>query len=174
MNKFIYKKDQNYTDHWEFCNQNKYPFITINNIDNGFSELFFDITNISNKLEDLCKTSNLYDIFWYVKNNVKNNTITVPSKLIDKFSNSGEDLKIVEYIVKCYDEKVELSILDYIKLLDITVLNFEIRKTTINIEKLRQMDQSNEAVISNLNFNVEKLMELNRNLKNIEKGVHHE
>ena len=36
------------------------------------------------------------------------------------------------------------------------------------------MDQSNEAVISNLNFNVEKLMELNRNLKNIEKGVHHE
>ena len=53
MNKFIYKKDQNYTDHWEFCNQNKYPFITINNIDNGFSELFFDITNISIKLEDI-------------------------------------------------------------------------------------------------------------------------
>jgi len=27
MNKFIYKKDQNFTNHWEFCNQNKYPFI---------------------------------------------------------------------------------------------------------------------------------------------------
>jgi len=80
----------------------------------------------------------------------------------------------VEYIVKCYDEKVELSILDYIKLLDITVLNFEIRKTTKNIETLRNMDRNNEDVISNLNFNVKKLMELNKKLKNIEKGVHHE
>ena len=68
MNKFIYKKDQNYTDHWEFCNQNKYPFITINNIDNGFSELFFDITNISNKLEDISNSikeiSSCYNNFW--------------------------------------------------------------------------------------------------------------
>ena len=80
----------------------------------------------------------------------------------------------MEYIVKCYDEKVELSILDYIKLLDITVLNFEIRKTTKNIETLRNMDRNNEDVISNLNFNVKKLMELNKKLKNIEKGVHHE
>ena len=53
MNKFIYKKDQNFTNHWEFCNQNKHPFITINNIDNVFSEIFFYLTNISNKLEDI-------------------------------------------------------------------------------------------------------------------------
>ena len=133
-----------------------------------------NVVDISNKLEDLCKTSNLYDIFWYVKNNVKNNTITVPSALIEKFKNNVDNLKIVEYIVKCYNEQIKLSTLDYIKLLDITILNYEIRKTTRNIEKLRQMDKNNEAVISNLNFNVEKLMELNRNLKNIEKGVHHE
>ena len=55
-----------------------------------------------------------------------------------------------------------------------TVLNFEIRKTTKNIETLRNMDRNNEDVISNLNFNVKKLMELNKKLKNIEKGVHHE
>ena len=133
-----------------------------------------NILNISNKLQEFSKNSNLYDIFCYVKSNAENNTITVPSVLIDEFKNSIDNLKIVEYIVKCYNEKIKLSILDYIKLLDITILNFEIRKTTINIEKLRQMDQSNEAVISNLNFNVEELMELNRNLKNIEKGVHHE
>lgn len=133
-----------------------------------------NILNISNKLQEFSKNSNLYDIFCYVKSNAENNTITVPSVLIDEFKNSIDNLKIVEYIVKCYNEKIKLSTLDYIKLLDITILNFEIRKTTINIEKLRQMDQSNEAVISNLNFNVEKLMELNRNLKNIEKGVHHE
>ena len=36
------------------------------------------------------------------------------------------------------------------------------------------MDRNNEDVISNLNFNVKKLMELNKKLKNIEKGVHHE
>lgn len=133
-----------------------------------------NVLNISNKLEDLSKFSNLYDIFCYVKTNAENNTITVPSILIDKFKNSVDNLKIVEYIVKCYNEKIKLSTLDYIKLLDITILNYEIRKTTRNIEKLRQMDKNNEAVISNLNFNVEKLMELNRNLKNIEKGVHHE
>ena len=132
------------------------------------------VLKISYKLEQLIKGTSLYNVFCYVKQNAENNTITVPSKLIDKFSNSGEDLKIVEYIVKCYDEKVELSILDYSKLLDITVLNFEIRKTTKNIETLRNMDRNNEDVISNLNFNVKKLMELNKKLKNIEKGVHHE
>lgn len=53
MNKFIYKNASDITRHWEFCNQNKYPFITINNIDRNFNEIFFDITNISNKLEDI-------------------------------------------------------------------------------------------------------------------------
>ncbi|MBF1299417.1 MAG: DNA primase [Parvimonas sp.] len=129
---------------------------------------------IISKLEKLSKNSDLFDIFCYVKNNAENNTITVPSALIDEFKNSINNLKIVEYIVKCYNEKIKLSTLDYNRLLDITILNFEIRKTTLNIEKLKQMDKTNEDVISNLNYNIEKLMELNRNLKNIEKGVHHE
>ena len=133
-----------------------------------------NVLKIINKLEELSKNSNLFEIFSYVKNNAENNTITVPSVLIDEFKNSIENLKIVEYIVKCYNEKIKLSTLDYNRLLDITILNFEIRKTTLNIEKLKQMDKTNEAVISNLNYNIEKLMELNRNLKNIEKGVHHE
>lgn len=53
MNKFIYKNAPDITSHWEFCNQNKYLFITINNIDRNFNEIFFDITNISNKLEEV-------------------------------------------------------------------------------------------------------------------------
>ena len=133
-----------------------------------------NVLKIINKLEELSKNSNLFEIFSYVKNNAENNTITVPSVLIDEFKNSIENLKIVEYIVKCYNEKIKLSALDYNRLLDITILNFEIRKITLNIEKLKQMDKTNESVISNLNYNIEKLMELNRNLKNIEKGVHHE
>jgi len=133
-----------------------------------------NVLKIINKLEELSKNSNLFEIFSYVKNNAENNTITVPSVLIDEFKNSIGNLKIVEYIVKCYNEKIKLSALDYNRLLDITILNFEIRKTTLNIEKLKQMDKTNESVISNLNYNIEKLMELNRNLKNIEKGVHHE
>ncbi|MBF1295714.1 MAG: DNA primase [Parvimonas sp.] len=133
-----------------------------------------NVLKIISKLEKLSKNSDLFDIFCYVKNNAENNTITVPSALIDKFKNSINNLKIVEYIVKCYNEKIKLSTLDYNRLLDITILNFEIRKTTLNIEKLKQMDKTNKDVISNLNYNIEKLMELNRNLKNIEKGVHHE
>lgn len=133
-----------------------------------------NVLKIISKLEKLSKNSDLFDIFCYVKNNVENNTITVPSALIDEFKNSINNLKIVEYIVKCYNEKIKLSTLDYNRLLDITILNFEIRKTTLNIQKLKQMDKTNKDVISNLNYNIEKLMELNRNLKNIEKGVHHE
>ena len=133
-----------------------------------------NVLKIISKLEKLSKNSNLFDIFCYVKNNAENNIITVPSALIDEFKNSINNLKIVEYIVKCYNEKIKLSTLDYNRLLDITILNFEIRKTTLNIEKLKQMDKTNEDVISNLNYNIKKLMELNRNLKNIEKGVHHE
>lgn len=133
-----------------------------------------NVLKIISKLEKLSKNSDLFDIFCYVKNNAENDTITVPSALIDEFKNSINNLKIVEYIVKCYNEKIKLSTLDYNRLLDITILNFEIRKTTLNIEKLKQMDKTNKYVISNLNYNIEKLMELNRNLKNIEKGVHHE
>lgn len=133
-----------------------------------------NVLKIISKLEKLSKNSDLFDIFCYVKNNAENNTITVPSGLIDEFKNSINKLKIVEYIVKCYNEKIKLSTLDYNRLLDITILNFEIRKTTLNIEKLKQMDKTNKDVVSNLNYNIEKLMELNRNLKNIEKGVHHE
>ena len=42
MNKFIYKNASDITSHWELCNQNKYPFITINNIDRNFNEIFFE------------------------------------------------------------------------------------------------------------------------------------
>ena len=46
--------------------------------------------------------------------------------------------------------------------------------TKEEFDYFRNMDRNNEDVISNLNFNVKKLMELNKKLKNIEKGVHHE
>ena len=131
-----------------------------------------NISNILPKLGKMSKYSGLYDIFSYVENNAKNNTITIPSMLIDKFKNSVEKLKIVDYIIKCYKEKINLSTLDYIKLLNISIINFEIRRVTQNIEKLKEMDKNNNDVVSNLNFNIEKLMELNRNLKSMEKGAH--
>lgn len=131
-----------------------------------------NISDILPKLGEMSKYSGLYDIFSYVENNAKNNTITIPSMLIDKFKNSVEKLKIVDYIIKCYKEKINLSTLDYVKLLNISIINFEIRRVTQNIEKLREMDKNNNDVVSNLNFNIEKLMELNRNLKSMEKGAH--
>ena len=133
-----------------------------------------NVLKICSKLEELIKGTGLNNIFYYVKKNAENNTVTVPSLMIKEFTNRQEDLKIVEYIIKCYEEKIELSVSDYLKLLEVTIINFEIRKTTNNIETLSSMDKNNEDVISNLSFNVEKLMELNKKLKNIEKGVHHE
>ena len=70
MNKFIYKNAPDITSHWEFCNQNKYPFIIINNIDRNFNEIFFDITNISNKLEEVSNSikeiSSCYNKFFLI------------------------------------------------------------------------------------------------------------
>lgn len=105
MNKFIYKKDQNYTDHWEFCNQNKYPFITINNIDNGFSELFFDITNISNKLED---TSNSIKEI----SSCYNNFFLVPSYILERYESQYYYFKFP--VINTHAELIANQLFDYL------------------------------------------------------------
>ena len=40
MNKFILQNASDITSHWELCNQNKYPFITVNNIDRILMKYF--------------------------------------------------------------------------------------------------------------------------------------
>lgn len=126
------------------------------------------------KMNTLIKQTNLNKIFDYVVENFKNNILTTPSMLISKFKNSTEDIKLVEYIIKLYKEMDNISDLEFSILLENTILNFERRKVTFNIEKLKLMDNKDEVVIKNLNSNIEKLMKLNKNLKNIKKGVHHE
>ena len=105
MNKFIYKKDQNYTDHWEFCNQNKYPFITINNIDNGFSELFFDITNISNKLEDI--SNSIKEI-----SSCYNNFFLVPSYILERYESQYYYFKFP--VINTHAELIANQLFDYL------------------------------------------------------------
>jgi hypothetical protein len=105
MNKFIYKKDQNYTDHWEFCNQNKYPFITINHIDNGFSELFFDITNISNKLEDI--SNSIKEI-----SSCYNNFFLVPSYILERYESQYYYFKFP--VINTHAELIANQLFDYL------------------------------------------------------------
>ena len=105
MNKFIYKKDQNYTDHWEICNQNKYPFITINNIDNGFSELFFDITNISNKLEDI--SNSIKEI-----SSCYNNFFLVPSYILERYESQYYYFKFP--VINTHAELIANQLFDYL------------------------------------------------------------
>lgn len=126
------------------------------------------------KIDMLAKNSELNRILEYVVMNAKNNILTIPSMLIEKFRNSEKDIKVVEYIIKCYKENINISASDYAILLKSSIINFEIRNVTLNIEKLKTMDKSDENVKNNFNYNIEKLMELNRNLKKIEKGAHHE
>lgn len=126
------------------------------------------------KMNMLIKETKLNKIFDYVVDNFKNNILTTPSMLISKFKNSTYDIKLVEYIIKLYKEINPISSLEYSILLDNAILNFEIRKVTFNIEKLKLMNNKDEVVIKNLNSNIEKLMRLNKDLKNIKKGVHHE
>lgn len=105
MNKFIYKKDQNFTTHWEFCNQNKYPFITINNLDNGFSEIFFDITNISNKLE-------------YISNSIKeisycyNKFFFIPSYILERYESQYYCFEFP--VINTHAELIANQLFDYL------------------------------------------------------------
>ena len=105
MNKFIYKKDQNYTDHWEFCNQNKYPFITINNIDNVFSEIFFDITNISNKLEDI--SNSIKDISYCY-----NKFFLIPSYILERYESQYYYFQFP--VINTHAELIANQLFDYL------------------------------------------------------------
>ena len=53
MNKFVYKNSSLASQHWELCNKEKLPFITINSLDKYYSEIFYDITDINNNLEEI-------------------------------------------------------------------------------------------------------------------------
>ena len=105
MNKFIYKNASDITSHWEFCNQNKYPFITINNIDNGFSELFFDITNISNKLEDI--SNSIKEI-----SSCYNNFFLVPSYILERYESQYYYFKIP--VINTHAELIANQLFDYL------------------------------------------------------------
>ena len=87
--------------------------------------------------------------------------------LISKFKNNINNIKLVEYVIKCYKQNINISSTDYSMLLDNAIINFEIRKVTLNIEKLKTMDLSDENVVKNLNLNIKRLMSLHKNLKNM-------
>ena len=53
MNKFAYENSSDASKQWEFCEKEKYPYIVINNNHQNYSEIFYDITNISNDLEKI-------------------------------------------------------------------------------------------------------------------------
>ena len=91
MNKFIYKKDQNYTDHWEFCNQNKYPFITIN--------------NISNKLEDI--SNSIKEI-----SSCYNNFFLVPSYILERYESQYYYFKFP--VINTHSELIANQLFDYL------------------------------------------------------------
>ena len=115
----------------------------------------------------LMKDCELLDVFNYVYSNFQNNTVTTPTMLISKFKNNINNIKLVEYVIKCYKQNINISSTDYSMLLDNAIINFEIRKVTLNIEKLKTMDLSDENVVKNLNLNIKRLMSLHKNLKNM-------
>ena len=50
VNKYIKNNDIN-SEHWIYCEKNKFPFIQINRLNALYSEIFFDITNLYNSEE---------------------------------------------------------------------------------------------------------------------------
>jgi hypothetical protein len=48
MKKFILKNDLCATEHWEFCERNKFPYIEVYQLTKNYSNIFYDITFIKN------------------------------------------------------------------------------------------------------------------------------
>ncbi|MCO6514896.1 MAG: hypothetical protein J6589_10615 [Snodgrassella sp.] len=51
--KFIYRNDKTKDFHWKLCEKNHAPFIELSNINNGYTNIFFDITNYHISLEEI-------------------------------------------------------------------------------------------------------------------------
>lgn len=49
--KFTYKKNTNDNSHWLWCEKNKAPYISIEDLDAKYSRIFFDVTNFNIPLE---------------------------------------------------------------------------------------------------------------------------
>lgn len=41
------------TDHWDYCNKNKYPYILIRSYNKKYDHIFYDITHLSHNLEEI-------------------------------------------------------------------------------------------------------------------------
>jgi hypothetical protein len=50
MNKYLLKNDPHSTEHWEFCEKNKFPYIEIYRLNKNYSNIFYDITFL-NKID---------------------------------------------------------------------------------------------------------------------------
>jgi len=48
MNKFIYRGNLHATEHWEYCERYKYPYIEVYRLNTTISNLFYDITFMKN------------------------------------------------------------------------------------------------------------------------------
>ncbi|GAA3761041.1 hypothetical protein [Flavobacterium ginsengiterrae] len=52
MRKFIHDdSSKNISDHWQTCQENKIPFITIKRINKSYFQVFYDITNTKADLD---------------------------------------------------------------------------------------------------------------------------
>ena len=60
--KFVLENSPLTSQHWDYCDEEKLPFITIASLNKDYNEIFYDITNISNDLENISES--VKEIFW--------------------------------------------------------------------------------------------------------------
>ncbi len=54
--KFVLENSPLTSQHWDYCDEEKLPFITIASLNKDYNEIFYDITNISNDLENISES----------------------------------------------------------------------------------------------------------------------
>ncbi len=55
-NKFVLQNSPLDSEYWDYCNKEKLPFITVASLNKEYDEIFYDITNISNDLENISES----------------------------------------------------------------------------------------------------------------------
>jgi len=105
VNKYAITEEERET-HWNYCEANKLPFITLKDCGGDYSEIFIDVTNLPIPLEDLSLKLKEY-YFTYLE------FLLLDDKIFDNYKD--QYYYFLFLVKKEHSSKIGNYVFDYIK-----------------------------------------------------------